>query len=241
MTPADGRAPRYARIADAMRGRIARGALARGARLPANEALAAEFGVSRATLRQAVDLLVREGLVEPRQGSGTYVRAAPRETRWLKVETSLAALAEVYRDTSPEILTIAESTDGVAPRLLPADGRPAERYVSMRRLHSRAGEPYCVIVIHLDEAIFRRHPERFRREVVIPILAAMRRPRIARARQTFTIGAADLDVAALLRVPLGAPVAEVRRVFCDEDGRVLYLGEVTYRGDFVRIEMDLKP
>jgi GntR family transcriptional regulator len=33
----------------------------------------------------------------------------------------------------------------------------------------------------------------------------------------------------------------VRRVFTDEDGRVIYLGEVTYRGDFVRIEMDLKP
>ena len=80
----------------------------------------------------------------------------------------------------------------------------------------------------------------------LPILAAMRRPRVARprvarARQTFTIGTADVDVAALLRIPLGAPVAEVRRVFCDDSGRVLYLGEVTYRGDFVRIEMDLKP
>ena len=56
-----------------------------------------------------------------------------------------------------------------------------------------------------------------------------------------TIGSADLDLARLLGVPLNSPVAEVRRVFNSADGRVIYLGEVTYRGDFVRIEMDLKP
>ncbi len=236
---AEGLSPKYARIADSMRRRIARRTWQQGAKLPTNDALAAEFGVSRVTARQAVELLAREGLVEARQGRGTYVVGAPPEDRWLRVETSLAALAEVYRDTSPEILNIEESN--ATPPLQPADGEPAERYVFMRRVHSRGGEPYCVISIYLDEAVFRQAPERFRREVVIPILTEMRRPAIAQARQTFSIGAADLDVSRHLRIPLGAPVAEVRRVFASEDRRVLYLGEVTYRGDFVRIEMDLKP
>ena len=66
-------------------------------------------------------------------------------------------------------------------------------------------------------------------------------PAIARARQTFTIGTADLDVAEVLGVPLGSPVAEVRRVFASADGTVIYLGEVTYRGDFISIDMDLRP
>ena len=44
-----------------------------------------------------------------------------------------------------------------------------------------------------------------------------------------------------LKVPLNSPVAEVRRVFTSADGTVIYLGEVTYRGDFVRIDMDLRP
>ena len=236
---AESLSPKYARIADSMRQRIARRTWPQGAKLPTNEALAAEFGVSRVTARQAVELLAREGLLEARQGRGTFVVGAPPEDRWLRVETSLAALAEVYRDTSPEILNIAESN--AMPPLLPADGDPAERYVFMRRVHSRQGEPYCIISIYLDEAVFRQDPERFRREVVIPILTGMRRPAIAYARQTFSIGAADLDVSRHLRIPLGAPVAEVRRVFASEERRVLYLGEVTYRGDFVRIEMDLKP
>ena len=40
---------------------------------------------------------------------------------------------------------------------------------------------------------------------------------------------------------VAAPVAEVRRVFTDADDRVIYLGEVTYRGDFIHLEMDLTP
>jgi GntR family transcriptional regulator len=208
-------------------------------RLPANEELAAEFGVSRVTIRQAVDLLARDGILEARQGRGTFIIGQLKQDRWLRVETTLSDLAEVYRDTSPEIINISESrTD--AP-LLPEDGKPAEHYVFMRRVHSRNKRPYCVISIYLDERIFRKHPKRFRKETVIPILKDMRDPPISSARQTLTIGTADLEVAKLLQVPLNSPVAEVRRVFTTADRTVIYLGEVTYRGDFIRIDMDLRP
>ena len=40
----------------------------------------------------------------------------------------------------------------------------------MRRVHSRDGEPYCVISIYLDERVFRMAPARFRRETVVPVL-----------------------------------------------------------------------
>jgi len=48
-------------------------------------------------------------------------------------------------------------------------------------------------------------------------------------------------VAQHLGINVNAPVAEVRRVFTGPERRVIYLGEVTYRGDFVRMEIDLKP
>ena len=118
---------------------------------------------------------------------------------------------------------------------------PAARYVFMRRVHSRDKQPYCLISIYLDETIFRKHPKRFRKETVIPILKDLGDPVIKSARQTLTIGTADLEAAKLLQVPLNSPVAEVRRVFTTSDRTVIYLGEVTYRGDFVRIDMDLRP
>jgi len=69
----------------------------------------------------------------------------------------------------------------------------------------------------------------------------LRDPPISSARQTLTIATADLEAARLLQIPLNSPVAEVRRVFTTADRTVIYLGEVTYRGDFVRIDMDLRP
>jgi GntR family transcriptional regulator len=162
-----------------------------------------------------------------------------KQDRWLKVETTLSDLAEMCRDTSPEVIGITESrTD--AP-LHPEDGEAAARYVFMRRVHSHDDRPYCVISIYLDETIFRKHPKRFRTQTVIPILTEMRDPAISGARQTLTIGTADLEAAKSLQVPLNSPVAEVRRVFTTADRKVIYLGEVTYRGDFVRIDMDLRP
>jgi GntR family transcriptional regulator len=231
--------PRYAQIADLLRQRIARGGWSAGMRVPSNEELMREFDVSRITVRQAVDVLARDGLLEARQGSGTFVTGEVRDDRWLRVETSLADLAEVYRDTKPELLTLAEAT--VAPSLRPDDGTPAPAYFFMKRVHAHQGRPDCVISIYLDEHVFRKHPERFRTETVIPILTKMRNPAIAKARQTLTIGTAGLEVARHLGIASNAPVAEVRRVFNSADGTVIYLGEVTYRGDFIHLEMDLKP
>jgi GntR family transcriptional regulator len=98
-----------------------------------------------------------------------------------------------------------------------------------------------VINIYLDEKIFRKAPAKFRSKTVIPILTAMKGVTIAKAHQVLTIGTADMEVARLLELPMNAPVAEVRRIFQDPQGTVIYLAEVTYRGDAIHVEMDLKP
>lgn len=237
---AGSREPLYVQVATLLRERIARGIWRSGARLPSYEELMREFDVARVTVRQAVGLLARDGLLQARQGRGTFVigEVVP-DDRWLRVETSLSDLVEVYRGTKPELLTLAEAQ--AAPALSPQDGRAAESYFYMRRVHSQNGRPYCVVSIYLDEAVFRRAPDRFRSETVIPILAALRKPAVARARQTLTIGTAGGEVSRHLRIAANAPVAEVRRVFNAADDTVIYLGEVTYRGDFIHLDMDLKP
>lgn len=237
---ADAGAPRYVQLADLIRQRIGKGIWKEGDKLPSLERLVEEFGVARVTVRQAIDRLRRDGLVSPQRGRGTFVTKAPSTERWLRVETTLARLAETYRDTEPTILTIDEASSRM-PRLAEADGVPAERYVHMRRVHARDGRPYCVIDIWLDHAVFRRRPVRFRRETVIPLLLDMPGVRIVHAGQVLTIGTSDLDVARLLGTTAGSPVAEVRRVFCGPGRRVIYLGEVVYRGDCVRVDFDLTP
>ena len=230
--------PRYVQLAGVMRTRIARGMWPRQHRLPSLESLMAEFGVARVTVRQAVDLLAREGLVSPQQGRGTFVTGEPERSRIINVVTRLDELARVYDDTQPRIVIIEESVT-LPPQTL-AEGEPAPSYAYMRRVHLREGRPYCVIDIHLDAEVFARHPTRFRKETVIPLLMAMPSVRIVAARQVLTISTADLEVAHHLQISVNAPVADVRRVLTGPKRRVIYLAEVTYRGDFVHVEFDLK-
>lgn len=230
--------PRYVQLADLLRQRIARGVWVSGAQLPSLDALRQEFDVARVTVRQAVNLLAREGLVSAQQGRGTFVTALPASERSIRLETSLRTLADMYRDDRPQLTLIEEAS--AVPRLEAKDGTLAPRYHFMRRVHSREGQPYCVISIYLDKRVFRRAPTRFRRETVIPVLLDLK-IRIARAHQRLRIGTADVELAGHLGIPVNAPVAEVRRVCRAPDGTVLYLSEVTYRGDYIHLEMDLKP
>jgi GntR family transcriptional regulator len=231
--------PRYAQLADLFRGRIARGQWRVGERLPTLEALMREFDVARVTVRQAVELLARDGLLSAQQGRGTFVTAAPDEERRLRLHTSLRELAGVYRNDRPRLTLIEEAS--AMPVLEAGDGEPAKRYHFMRRVHSRDGVPYCVISIYLDERVFRMAPSRFRKETVVPVLLDLPRVKISRANQTLVVASADVEVASHVGIPVNSPVAEVRRVCVDTKGTVIYLGLVTYRGDFVRLEMDLKP
>lgn len=231
--------PRYVQLADILRERITRGQWGPGEKLPSLEELVKEFDVARVTVRQAVDVLARDGLVSPERGRGTFVTQHKAGNRRLHTVTTMGELAELYRDSKAELLNLGESS--AAPTLHEDEGTPAPKYFYMRRVHALDGEPYCVISIHLDDRIFRKAPARFRKELVIPLLMSMPGVKIDRARQRLTIGIADVDEAAHLRVPVNSPIARVRRVFNAADTTVIYLAEVTYRGDFVRLEMEMKP
>lgn len=231
--------PRYVQLADILRDRIVRGQWRSGEKLPSLDELVREFDVARVTVRQAVDVLAREGLLSPEQGRGTFVTHRKADERRLHAVTTMGQLAELYRDTKPELLNLSEAS--AAPVLKDGEGRAAPKYFFMRRVHALDGIPYCVISIYLDDRIFRRAPARVRNELVIPLLMSLRGVKLARARQALTIGTADVDEALHLRVPVNSPVGRVRRVFNAPDGTVIYLAEVTYRGDFVRLEMEMKP
>ena len=72
---------KYERIADTLRREIRVGVYPPGERLPTGDALTARFKVSPGPVRQAIDLLEAEGLVESRHGIGTYVRVPRQRVR----------------------------------------------------------------------------------------------------------------------------------------------------------------
>ena len=62
---------------------------------------------------------------------------------------------------------------------------------------------------------------------------------ISRAHQTLLIGAADMETARHLGITINAPTAEARCVVADAAGVVIYVGQITYPGDCVRLNIEL--
>src|SRR5213079_3357834 len=75
-SPASLAAPRWARIATALKGRILAGEWASGTAISAESALAEHYGVALGTMRAAIQALVDQGLLERVHGRGTFVRGA---------------------------------------------------------------------------------------------------------------------------------------------------------------------
>ena len=118
--------PRYAQLADLLRARIARGQWRPGDQLPTLEELTQEFDVAREQLDGLAHGHAREGLLSAQQGRGTFVTASPAaRERPLRLQTSLAELAEVYRHDKPRLTLLEEAA--AMPMLDPADGKPARR------------------------------------------------------------------------------------------------------------------
>jgi GntR family transcriptional regulator len=77
--------PRHIQLTTLFRHRIEQGTWKTGQQIPTVDELAAECGVARATIRQAMDQLETEGLIERFRAKGTFVRQAPRERLWCEV------------------------------------------------------------------------------------------------------------------------------------------------------------
>ena len=84
------------------------------------------------------------------------------------MQTTLDELVEMYRGDTPDLSNIIESDE--QPVLTDKDGVAAPHYFHMRRVHSRENERYCVVSLFIDDRVFKQAPDRFRDEVVLPVL-----------------------------------------------------------------------
>lgn len=87
--------PLVLQVSEQFRARIESGAWPRGSRIPGEHQLATELGVSRGTVREALRSLSLTGLLEPRVGDGTYVRATNEITGVLVRDELSASLTDV--------------------------------------------------------------------------------------------------------------------------------------------------
>ncbi len=233
---ADSRVPRYLQVASVLRRRIRDGHWLVGDKIATLEELEREFNVARVTVRQAIDLLQGEGLVKSFQGRGTFVTKAVQNDRWMQLATDWESLIAPIRDHVPNVLP---SEPRPVPRIEEGDGTPAPAYVFLRSVQKRAGKPYAYARVHVAKHVYAKGPKQFSSRVALAVLSEMKNLAIARAHQTVVVGAADIEAARHLGIALNAPTAEARCVVTDKKGVIIYIGEITYPGDYVRLNIEL--
>ena len=223
-----------------LRERIASGALAVGDRLPGEHALALEFGVSRMTLRRAVDRLVQENLLERRVGIGTFVHDREPQHR-LRADLSdvIAYLQEMGRQTSVRLLSFSYviPPDAVAAALNLAPGARTQRSERVRCMED--GAEFSHLTTYVPEHIGAT----FSAEelAATPMLSLLERSGAPadRATQTMTATLAGPEVAVALGAEIGSPLLSLTRVVFDPSGRAVEYLQALYRPDRFSLQMEL--
>lgn len=231
--------PRYLQLSTLFRRMIESGQWQTGSQIPTVEELAAEYGVARATVRQALGRLDADALIARFRAKGTFVTYQPQEQLWCEVETDWSGLLLSRPGATIELMS--EETGQQPPTFLQPVGERARSYRRFKRRHSREGKPFLIAYTYLDEMLCKRlKREDLETKTALSLLSGIRGIKLGDVRQTLTIGAADVITARELEVPLNVPVAYVHRSAMDSSGKLVMVSEGTYRGDIVRLDMKLR-
>jgi GntR family transcriptional regulator len=232
---------RYLDVADALRSRIAGTAgepgPGSGGSLPSEAELGREFGVSRVTVRRALEVLRDEGLVTARRGAGWFVVSDPVRQALGRVTTIEAALEAAGSEPTRRVLefTYERAPADLAKTLgLPADGE----VLRVTRLNLADGQPFALVTVwvaaELGAPLSRADVERATFFDLLPLQGV----EPGRVVQTITADEAGSDDARRLGVAPGSAILACRRVTYDRHGDAVIVAEHRYAAHLTALEVE---
>lgn len=230
---------RYIQLASLFRNRIESGEWEVGDKIPNVETLAQQCGVATMTIRQSLDILESEGLIERFRAKGTFITERPNKDIWCEVKTDWTGLLIARDNALIEIL--GDERDVQLPHRNRYSGNPAPSYRHLKRRHSRDGIPFLLANVFVDERVCPSIPESTYTQVTaMRLIADIPGQKITDAHQTVTIGSADLETSYALNISIGDPVAKVQRIAINQVGDLILVANGVYRGDMMKISVKLR-
>lgn len=207
--------PRYQQVFSALQQWIAQGHYPPLSRLEPEKQLCEIFGVSRITIRKALELLATEGLVKSVQGKGTFVQAninhAPVHA---DMNQRIQRARELARNSNVIDLTINETaaTSEVCDDLKLADGQHVQKvsYIRLLRdMHVGYVESFCPLSLGIEFS-----PADFRHNTLLTVLEDKG---VKLSGIDHLVGAtlADTQLAVLLKLDVGMPLVRVKMIMLD--------------------------
>ena len=222
-------APRYARLAETIEASIAAGDFAVGALLPSEPELAARYGVSRHTVREAIRRLCEAGLISRHQGIGTRVVAREASSRYV---ATLASLEEMISFNDKTHLQVIEHAPVPRRELEPILGEQATEgwtVIHAIRHLARTGESLCHTDIYLHPFCHKILPHLKKKSVsVYKLIERHCHEKIVEMDQEIDAATLTAAQARLLGAPANSPACRVVRTYLGTGQRTLSFAVNTY-------------
>lgn len=227
---------RYYRLYELLSAALQDGTIAPQSALPSEPELCARYGISRTTVRRALDRLEREGRIVRRRGSGTYARAQRVAQRFsLELHALPEALAALESRTTTTTLRFNPAPVPAALAAIAAGIGPTA-YL-FERLRRSDGKPLSLTATYLPEPIARRLRGAVPRRASVLSMLDRIGPPTATVRCSMGAVPADADAARTLAVPLGSPLLRLRAVLTDDSGRLRAVLESLCRSDRLQLKL----
>jgi GntR family transcriptional regulator len=208
-----------------------------GTAIPSERQLSADLGVSRLTVRAALDDLTRQGYLVRRRGSGTYVQR-PK----IAQELTMTSFSEDMRRRGmvPGSRTLSLQRQLAGARL----GRllhvsPSEEILVIKRLRLADGETMAIETLHLPQALVPGLEPRDLDGSFYDLLRDRYGIVIAGGTQAIEPTVTGEEESVALGVPLHSPAFLFERTTRDHDDRTIEFVQSVYRGDRYRIVTEL--
>jgi len=233
------RVPLYHQFKTILLRRIKQGELKPEDRLPSEDELAEHYGVSKATIRQALNELAIEGFIRREQGRGTFVSGAkvkvgPRELTSFTEEMRKRQTKPTSKVLAREVI---EAEGEVAEKLGVEEGA---QLFCLKRLRLADDRPMGIQTAYVPLDLAPRLADEFPEGASLyEFLRSTCRLIPARARETHRAVSLDSADAALLGVEEGSPALGAERITYLESGRPFELVHSVMRGDRYEITLDL--
>ncbi len=236
----DSRIPLYYQLIQHFRQQIEEEEFKPGDPFPTENELCEMYGVSRPTVRQALNELVREGLLYRLKGKGTFVSEPKIQQDFIQKLMSFTEEMEqkgLRGSTEVLDLSIIPASKFIAAQLELCLG---DSVWHLKRRRSINGEPIVIVVTYLPAKLFPGLDSHdLNNRSLYTTLETEYGVRVKRARRTLEVLVATGENAELLNVEEGAPLQLSRTIAWDQRGVPVELSVARYRGDRSQFTIDL--
>lgn len=231
--------PLYHKVYLLLKQRLAAGEYAHDVPMPGENALAAEYGVSRLTIRRSLETLEDEGLIRRRQGRGTFAEPATAAGHTADIDALMTHLDRMGMQTRVQLLDlqVVPASAQIAEQLELPCGEPVSRSI---RVRSHDSLPFSYLTTYVPHDIARRIS---RQQLGSrPLLAIFRDLgiEVARAEQAISATLAEPAAASALDIPVGSALLSLHRLVRDKKGRPVESLHALYRPDRFEYRMQMQ-